>query len=60
MNALGVALLFGAAITWGTSFLILKNTIDKLPPLYVLGIRFLSSAILIGLICIKKTVRIMP
>lgn len=58
MNALGAALLFGAAIAWGTSFLILKNTIDKLPPLYVLGIRFLSSAILIGLICIKKTVRI--
>lgn len=58
LNVVGVLLLFGAAIVWGTSFLILKNTIEALPPLYVLGIRFLCSAIIIGLIFIKKTIKI--
>ncbi len=58
LNVIGALLLFGAAAVWGTSFLILKNTIEELPPLYVLGVRFLCSAIIIGLIFIKKTVKI--
>lgn len=58
LNVVGALLLFGAAAVWGTSFLILKNTIETLPPLYVLGIRFLCSAIIIGLIFIKKTIKI--
>ena len=34
LNVIGVLLLFGAALAWGTSFLILKNTITGLPPLW--------------------------
>lgn len=58
LGILGMALLFGAAIAWGTSFLVLKNTIEGLPTLYVLGIRFFFSAIIIALICFKKTIKI--
>ena len=58
LNILGVVLLFGAAIAWGTSFLILKNTIEDLPALYVLGIRFFVSALLIGAIRFKKTLKL--
>lgn len=58
LGILGMALLFGAAIAWGTSFLVLKNTIEGLPTLYVLGLRFFFSAAIISLICIKKTVKI--
>lgn len=58
LNIVGAVLLLLAAFVWGTSFLILKNTIAELPPLYVLGIRFFVSAILIGLIFLKKTVKI--
>lgn len=58
LNVIGVLLLFGAALAWGTSFLILKNTITGLPPLYVLGIRFFVSAVILGLVFIKKTVKI--
>ena len=58
LNALGVVLLFGAAIAWGTSFLILKNTIEDVPALYVLGIRFFVSALLIGAIRFKKTIKL--
>lgn len=58
LNILGVVLLFGAAIAWGTSFLILKNTIEGLPALYVLGIRFFVSALLIGAIRFKKTIKL--
>lgn len=58
LGILGMALLFGAAIAWGTSFLVLKNTIEGLPTLYVLGLRFFFSAAIISLICIKKTIKI--
>jgi len=58
LNILGVVLLFGAAIAWGTSFLILKNTIEDVPTLYVLGIRFFVSALLIGAIRFKKTIKL--
>ena len=58
LNIVGQILLFLAAFVWGTSFLILKSAIDELPPLYVLAIRFFGSAIIIGLIFIKKTIKI--
>ncbi len=53
-NALGLFLLFFCAIVWGSSFLILKNTIEVAPPIFVVGIRFLSASILLGIFLIKK------
>lgn len=54
LNLIGVILLLTATIAWGTSFFILKSTIEEVPTFYVLAIRFLTAAIGFGLIFIKK------
>lgn len=51
---LGDFLLLIITIAWGSSFIILKNTIDSLPLFFVLGFRFLVSSILLLLIFIKR------
>ena len=55
---LGRIALLGATLIWGTSFVVLKNTLDSVPTLYVLGIRFLGAAIVMALVCIKKLHRL--
>lgn len=60
LNFLGQFLLLSATVVWGSSFIILKETIKALPALYVIGIRFLIAALIIGIIFfyrIKKTDR---
>ncbi len=40
--------LFAAALIWGTSFVLMKNSVDVFPPFMLLGVRFtIGSAILI-------------
>ncbi len=56
LNILGLILLFGATISWGTSFIILKNTIETVSVFYVLAIRFTVSGLIIGAIFYKKIV----
>ena len=54
MKLLAKPMLFAAAIIWGTSFFIMKNALDALPPFYLLAIRFTAGAVLlalIGLLC---------
>lgn len=54
---LGRAALVFTTIIWGTSFVILKNTINEVPTLYVLAYRFSGAAVLmlfIGFKDIKK------
>ena len=58
LNLTGQLLLLSATIVWGSSFIILKETIENLPALYVIGVRFLSSAILLGAIFFGKIKRI--
>ena len=50
LNLTGQLFLLSATVVWGSSFIILKETIETLPALYVIGVRFLSSAILLALI----------
>ncbi len=47
-----------ATLVWGTSFFILKNAIDVFPTFFVLAVRFSLSAVFIGLIFIKKIIKI--
>ena len=47
-----------ATLVWGTSFFILKNAIDVFPTFFVLAERFSLSAVLIGLIFIKRIIKI--
>ncbi|MDD4716444.1 MAG: EamA family transporter, partial [Oscillospiraceae bacterium] len=43
-----------AALIWGSSFVIMKNTIDHLPTFYLLSIRFLTAGILLSLVFLKR------
>lgn len=52
-----LCLLF-ATLVWGTSFFILKNAIDVFPTFFVLAVRFSLSAVPIGLIFIKRIIKI--
>ena len=54
MRRLAKPLLFLAAFIWGTSFFIMKNTLDAVPPFWLLVFRFATGAALLGLFCGKK------
>ena len=47
-------LLIAATIIWGSSFVVMKNTLDSLPTSYLLAIRFLTASVLLGLLFRKK------
>lgn len=46
--------LFSAALIWGSSFFIMKNAVDSLPPNYLLAIRFTTACIFLSIIFHKK------
>lgn len=46
--------LFSAAVIWGSSFFVLKNAVDVLPPHFVLAVRFTIAFVIMSLICIKR------
>ena len=56
MHLLAKPMLFAAAIIWGTSFFIMKNALDALPPFYLLAIRFTAGAVLLALAASGKMV----
>ncbi len=49
-SALARAMLFGAALIWGASFFVMKNTLDAVPPNLLLAIRFTAAGLLMGVI----------
>ena len=56
----GQAALFGTALLWGTSFVILKNTLDSIGVLWVLAIRFTLAALLLSAFAGKRLLRLAP
>ena len=56
LNLLGMALLVMATLAWGSSFLILKNTIEHVPGFFVIAIRFLFAALVMFIIFFKKMI----
>ncbi|MBQ3556434.1 MAG: DMT family transporter [Oscillospiraceae bacterium] len=54
MRKLAKPMLFAAAIIWGTSFFIMKNTLDVMPVFTLLAIRFTAGACLLAAVCAKK------
>ncbi len=44
------AALLAAALIWGSSFIIVKNTVDAVPPNFLLAVRFTFGALALGLI----------
>ena len=43
-----------STVLWGSSYFILKDTLDEVPPYFLLSFRFLVAAVLLGLVCWKK------
>lgn len=58
LNLIGMALLLAATVIWGTSFFILKETIESAPTFFVIAIRFTVAGIILSLIFIKKLIHI--
>ncbi len=46
--------LFMAAFIWGSSFFIMKDTVDVFPPYILLGFRFTIASILLSVVFFKK------
>lgn len=43
-----------ATLIWGSSFVVMKDTLDALPTFYLLAFRFTAAAIILGLVFWKK------
>lgn len=54
LNLIGQLLLLAATIVWGTSFFILKETIEQVPTFYVIAIRFIVAGLGLWLIFLKR------
>lgn len=58
LGILGQFMLLCATLVWGSSFVVLKQTIETVPTYFVLAFRFLLSAVFLFLIFIKKMIKI--
>jgi len=56
MTTLGRIALFAAALKWGISFVVLKNILDNISPLYILAIRFSGAALILLPACIGRKI----
>ncbi len=54
MAVIGRLCLLGATLLWGSSFVVLKTTLDTVPTLWVLAIRFTGAALLMALPILPK------
>lgn len=53
-SLLGKLALLAATLFWGTSFVVLKDTLDLVPPNYLIAIRFTVAAIVLSAIFWKR------
>lgn len=58
LKRLGSLAILGAALIWGTSFVLMKNTLDFMPTMYLLAIRFSAGALILFFPCMKHLKRI--
>ena len=54
MRRLAKPMLAGAALIWGSSFFMMKDIVEVLPPLFLLALRFTGGAILLAAACWKR------
>jgi len=54
LKKLSKPLIILATIIWGTSFVIMKNTLDNVPVLFLLAFRFLLAAALLAVVFFKS------
>ena len=53
-SLLGKLAILAATLFWGTSFVVLKDTLDLVPPNYLIALRFTSAGLALGLIFWKR------
>ncbi|MCR5591644.1 MAG: EamA family transporter [Lachnospiraceae bacterium] len=44
-------------ICWGLGFVFVKSSVDDMPPLYLLGFRFFTAGVILGIVFIRKVIR---
>ena len=54
MKKLAKPMLFAAAFSWGSSFFIMKDTLNSMPVQYLLAIRFTFAALVLAVVFIKR------
>jgi len=54
----GRLVLFLAAFLWGISFILMKNVLSNIPPLYILAFRFCGAALILLPACARKLKKI--
>lgn len=54
LHKIAKPLLISATLIWGSSFVVMKNTLDCLPTSYLLAIRFLAASVLLGILFWKR------
>lgn len=59
-STLGRLCLLGCTFLWGTSFVVLKNALDDMPPLWILALRFTGAAILMALFGLNRLKNLDP
>lgn len=62
-NTIAILSSLGMLITtaiWGFAFVVVKDTVDTVPPVYMMAFRFTIATIGLTLICVKKIKKINP
>ena len=54
LQKLAKPMLLAAPIIWGTSFVVMKHSLDSFTPLYLLAFRFTAAALVLGLVFWKS------
>ena len=54
LSRLAAPLIVIATVIWGSSFVVMKDSVDVLPPMWLLAIRFTLAGLLLGLFCWKR------
>ncbi len=47
-------LLLFVAVVWGSGFIVLKDSLSDMTPMFLLAMRFLLSSLVLGVVCINK------
>ena len=54
IGVLGRLSLLMCTLVWGSSFVVLKNTLDVLPPFTLLAVRFAGGGVVMALLCARE------
>lgn len=57
-NGIGTAALFATTLIWASSFIILKKTLDTVPVMWVLALRFTGAAVILALFALPSLKKI--